>query len=100
MKLDLTAGQKLTRGVLILLATSVIAMIFSANSMLPHVRVFSLGLALLFLHVASNKPALIDNRLSFNTSGMQLLPKMLLVLSELCITLAMAYTVVSMLSFN
>jgi hypothetical protein len=100
MKLELTAGQQLTRGALILFATTAIVMGFSADRMMPDVRVFTLGLALAFLHVASNKPALIDNRLSFNKSGMQLLPKVLLVLSELCITVAMGYSVVSMLSFH
>jgi hypothetical protein len=99
MKLVLTAGQKLTRGLLILIATSVIVVAFSTDRMMPNVRGYGLGLALLFLHVASNTPALIDNRLSFNKSGMQLLPKMLLVLSELCITVVIGYSVVSMLRY-
>jgi hypothetical protein len=92
----LTAGQRCTRAVLVLLGGTV-AWIVPAADMPWHVRLFAVGLALLFLHAAANGPAIAEPRLSFRKPAMSPLPRVLLVISETVMALAMGCFVVDRL---
>lgn len=93
----LTSGQRLTRAGLVLLALAVIGTALSAEHATPDGRVAALGFALLFLHTASNSPALADPRLSFRKSSMARLPLVLLALSETILTLAAGHIILDKL---
>lgn len=94
----LTSGQRCTRAVLLVLGIAVMGLAAATEHMPLENRVLLVGFAFLFLHTASNRPAIVEPRLSFRKSVMSPLSRFLLALSEATLVLSVGYVVVSRLA--
>jgi hypothetical protein len=90
----LAPGQQCIRAVLVLLGMGTLGMALTAGDILVYVRLCGVAFAFLFFHLASNRPALEDARLSFQHSLMSRLSKGLLLAFETFMLLAICSSIV------
>ena len=94
----LTNATHWTRAFLVFLAIGLLGIAVFTQHVAMESRFAAVGFALLFLHTASNSPAIVQPRLSFQKSAMSRLSRFLLTISETILTLSLGYFFVSRFS--